>query len=165
MLKEYNHGCAICLKNSPAPELHHIDGNPANNDPLNILPLCPNCHNSKLNPRILAVFRRHNVREVLSAQFEQLFNKATTLLDLSPGDYYVYLPAYCSDLVSFVGTLENGKYYAPKLEKLLRSIPEPDQETPEGYKSFHKLRSEQVIALLVELLPFQGWRFKTLPER
>ena len=25
-------------------EIHHIDGNPANNDPFNLIPLCPNCH-------------------------------------------------------------------------------------------------------------------------
>jgi 5-methylcytosine-specific restriction endonuclease McrA len=42
VLKSYNHRCAIC--GSDHPQIHHIDENPGNNDELNLLPLCPNCH-------------------------------------------------------------------------------------------------------------------------
>jgi hypothetical protein len=40
VLREFNHRCAICGKERP--QIHHIDENPANNDPLNLIPLCPN---------------------------------------------------------------------------------------------------------------------------
>ena len=42
VLKEYNHLCSIC--GAPRPQVHHIDEDNANNDPLNLLPLCPNHH-------------------------------------------------------------------------------------------------------------------------
>jgi predicted restriction endonuclease len=42
VLKEFNYKCAICGKERP--QVHHIDENPSNNDLLNLIPLCPNCH-------------------------------------------------------------------------------------------------------------------------
>lgn len=160
IFKEYHHKCAFGHANPPAPELHHIDGDPSNHDPLNLLPLCPNCHSSKLNPRILSVFRKYKSSEILSAQFEQLFNKTTLIFDLSDDDYYPYCYALGEDLVSFVRTLKKGKYYAPKIDKLIRAIPELDRETPEEYKAFHRQRCEDIMTLIVELLPFQGWKPK-----
>ena len=41
VLKEFNHRCAKCGTDNP--HLHHIDENPSNNDPLNLIPLCPCC--------------------------------------------------------------------------------------------------------------------------
>lgn len=38
-----DHKCCICRKSDINPQNHHIDGNPSNNDPDNIAPLCPNC--------------------------------------------------------------------------------------------------------------------------
>jgi len=35
--------CTWCRK-LPAQELHHIDGNPKNNNPNNLIPLCGYCH-------------------------------------------------------------------------------------------------------------------------
>ena len=76
ILKEYHHKCAICHANPPAPELHHIDEDPSNHDPLNILPLCPNCHSSQLNSRVLSLYRKYKSREILSVEFETLLGKA-----------------------------------------------------------------------------------------
>ena len=42
VLKEFNHRCAVC--GGDRPHLDHIDEDPSNNDPFNLLPLCPNCH-------------------------------------------------------------------------------------------------------------------------
>lgn len=42
VLKEYAHKCSVC--GAPHPQLHHIDEDPSNHSPHNLLPLCPNCH-------------------------------------------------------------------------------------------------------------------------
>lgn len=36
--------CCICRRQGIRPQIHHIDGNSSNNDPDNLIPLCPNCH-------------------------------------------------------------------------------------------------------------------------
>jgi phosphopantothenoylcysteine synthetase/decarboxylase len=38
-----NSRCCICQ--TPFVQVHHIDSDPSNNDPGNLAPLCPNCHN------------------------------------------------------------------------------------------------------------------------
>src|SRR5689334_6368420 len=82
VLKEFNHLCAVCGETSP--QLHHIDENPANNDPLNLLPLCPNHHLSdqhnptaKIDPGILALFRRHKDPTILTPEFDPFFRRIT----------------------------------------------------------------------------------------
>lgn len=42
ILSRTNNRCCVCQ--TPFVQLHHIDGNPSNNDIDNIAPLCPNCH-------------------------------------------------------------------------------------------------------------------------
>jgi len=51
LLQKYNNSCAQCgwsvlnkHTNSTPLEVHHIDGNPYNNNPSNVTILCPNCH-------------------------------------------------------------------------------------------------------------------------
>jgi len=162
VLKEYHHKCAICEASQPDPELHHIDEDPSNHDSLNILPLCPNCHRSKLNSRILLVFRKYKSREILSVQFEQLYKKVAIIIDLSDCDYYPACYELGTDLVTFVRTLKHGKYYAAKIDGLIRALPELDRETPEEWKAFLKQRHEEIMGLIVELLPFQNWKPKSL---
>jgi 5-methylcytosine-specific restriction endonuclease McrA len=43
--------CMWCRKN-PAQEIHHIDGNPSNNKPDNLIPLCGTCHNKQKHGEI-----------------------------------------------------------------------------------------------------------------
>ena len=165
VLKEYHHKCSVCDASEPTPELHHIDEDPSNHDSLNVLPLCPNCHRSKLNPKILSVFRKYKSREMLSIQFDQLFNKASLIFDLSEDEYYPSCYVLGKDLVAFVHTLKKGKYYAPKLNELIRVLPQADIETPEQWRDFLKQRHEEIMRLIVELLPFQNWNPKALPEK
>lgn len=46
ILAESHHRCCLCNANWIMPEIHHIDNNPSNNDPENLIPLCPNCHST-----------------------------------------------------------------------------------------------------------------------
>ncbi len=104
------------------------------------------------------MFRKYKRREILSVEFEQLFNKAALIFDLSDGDYYPYYVPLGKDLVAFVRTLKKGRYYAPKIDELVRAIPELDHETPEEYEAFNRQRREKIMSLIVEMLPFQGWK-------
>src|ERR1051326_3314497 len=78
VLSEFNHRCSIC--GADRPQLHHIDENPENNDPLNIIPLCPNCHlidqhnpSAQVDPGKLRMFRLHKDPAILKPQFHPLF--------------------------------------------------------------------------------------------
>jgi 5-methylcytosine-specific restriction endonuclease McrA len=64
VLSEFNHRCAVCGEDKP--QVHHIDEDPSNNDPMNLIPLCPNCHlidqhnpTVPINARRLRLFRRY----------------------------------------------------------------------------------------------------------
>jgi hypothetical protein len=47
ILIEASYRCAVPRCMSPlAIDVHHIDGNPANNDPSNLIALCPTCHSA-----------------------------------------------------------------------------------------------------------------------
>lgn len=43
ILSRTNNRCCVCQ--TPFVQLHHLDGDPSNNDLDNIAPVCPNCHN------------------------------------------------------------------------------------------------------------------------
>lgn len=159
ILKEYHHGCALCRQNNPTPELHHIDNDPTNHDPLNILPLCPNCHRSSLDPEILSLFRTYKKREILSIEFKILYSKAAAILKLSFDDYYDYCFDLDEDLTAFVRTLKKGRYYAQKLSKFIRDVP-VQELTREQWETFDHERREKIIRIIVELLPLQHWQPK-----
>lgn len=42
IISKSNNRCCICQ--TPFIQIHHIDGDPSNNDSDNLAPLCPNCH-------------------------------------------------------------------------------------------------------------------------
>lgn len=160
ILKEYHHGCARCLEHVPAPELHHIDEDPSNHDPLNLLPLCPNCHSLKLNPTILSLFRKYKRSEILSVEFELLYDKAAFIFKLPLLDYYPQCFYLGEDLAAFISPLKQGKYYAQKIDRLVRA--DSEQESVEELEIFHKQRCEAITELMIELLPYQGWKPKLL---
>jgi len=85
ILKEYNHLCAIC--GASGPHIHHIDGDPANNKLHNLLPLCPNHHltdvhnpTKNMDPLKLGLFRQYKDPQILSPQFEPIFQRLRFLL-------------------------------------------------------------------------------------
>src|SRR6266852_5884563 len=78
VLAEFNHRCAVC--GTDRPQIHHIDENPSNNDPMNLIPLCPNCHltdqhnpTQPIDPAKLSLFRQYKDPMILTPQFHPLF--------------------------------------------------------------------------------------------
>jgi hypothetical protein len=64
IISKSNNSCCICQ--IPFIIVHHIDGDPSNNDPDNLAPLCPNCHSqahstsqltTNLNPSRIKLLR------------------------------------------------------------------------------------------------------------
>ena len=122
VLKEFRHKCAIC--GADRPHLHHLDHNPNNNDPLNLLPLCPNCHLRDIHdptrppdPAKLKLFRRHKNPLILHPRFHPIFSRLVffqrALLGDLPPNTYDY---YASELVEFVGHFEMGPFYKQKIQ-------------------------------------------------
>ena len=177
VMREFHHRCAIC--GTPNPQLHHIDKDPANNVPENLLPLCPNCHHldqhdptSTVDPRKLRLFRRYKDPLILSPQFEPLFGRLEFLLDLDEANFNkkaAQEQAY--ELVQFVSELEMGSFYGEKMKQLFkkpighfRNLYTPDhvlrqwaEEERKEYFDQLTLAVEQLLELAVELLRYQPW--------
>jgi 5-methylcytosine-specific restriction endonuclease McrA len=74
VMGEFNHRCAKC--GADHPHLHHIDEDPSNNDPMNLIPLRPNCHlidqhnpTQRIEPERLMLFRKYKDPAILTPQF------------------------------------------------------------------------------------------------
>jgi hypothetical protein len=124
VLKEFNHRCAVCGEDRP--HLHHIDEEPANNDPMNLIPLCPNCHlgdqhdasNAIPRPKLL-FFRRHKHRLILSPQFNSLIRRLAFLGRVTDSDSVLVLEERVNELSTLVGNLAMGGFFSEQLLKLL----------------------------------------------
>ncbi len=180
VLKEFNHLCSVC--GAPKPQIHHIDEDRENNDPLNILPLCPNCHltdqhnpTSKIRPAILALFRVHKDPSILTPQFEPIFARLDLLGELIMSQSNE--PANCvwpiiwkciDDLCGFVSHLELGHYYSnafkTKFQESGLVAVQCDGEDRDisletlmkGVKKWGATRGN-LEKLLVEMLRYQSW--------
>jgi hypothetical protein len=184
ILSEYNHRCAIC--GNARPQLHHIDENHENNDPLNILPLCPNCHlgdqhnpTSRINPSILRLFREYKDPTILSPQFRPLFDRLWHIFHLpktATAASFEDIESRNDELVRFIAELEMGSFYSAEIKKLLErdgiaiwTVLNADDEARRTLE-FENMRQRYIATLLnnrsdvlrlaVELLHFQGWPTK-----
>lgn len=93
VLKEFNHRCAKCGADNP--HLHHIDENPSNNDALNLIPLCPNCHlidqhdpTRLIEPGKLRLFRVYKDPTILKPQFHPLYSRLR-FFESEEGDFEI----------------------------------------------------------------------------
>lgn len=178
VLSEYNHLCAICGGTNP--HLHHLDGDHANSDALNLLPLCPNHHlgdqhnpTRKMAPERMRLFRLHKDPAILWPQFEPLFNRLLFLirLDETATDRET-VERDVEDLVAFVAALEMGEFYSSRIGKLITapahahvwSFDTPASEFERIHGEEHREHVEQLIAnrdavlsLAAELLRYQNW--------
>ncbi len=180
VLKEYRHRCAICGRHEP--QLHHIDEDPSNNDPLNLLPICPNCHlqdihapTAALDPKKIKLFRRCKDPFILDPRFHPLWKRLQFLradnYERKEGTYsWNYL---CSDLTTFVSALSMGSYYSAKIKSILKEylghmvahkISLGDAITKqeimgdsERHREAYEFRATAIEDLCVEMLRYQGW--------
>jgi hypothetical protein len=183
LLVEFNHRCARC--GADRPQIHHIDENPSNNEPLNLIPLCPNCHltdqhnpTNPIEPKKLSLFRKFKDPTVLRSEFHPLFVRLTFLDDALVAKSAEGLKERADDLVAFVEQLEMGSYYAKKIKELVGKPHEWEVSslniysgniTPSsGYEDRKQKREQKYIQqlraaydpthmLIIELLRFQKW--------
>lgn len=179
VLKEFNHRCSIC--GGDRPQVHHIDENPSNNDPLNLLPLCPNCHLSDQHDptRTIEVPRLHLFRAkrdplILHARFEPLWRRCKWLLQV---DQFTMqqLSVHAEELASFVEAMAMGAFYAKQLRGLLEApamgrvsftdtpahvYEKWDREDTATYRTVLAENREAALGLVVELLRYQEWPSK-----
>jgi hypothetical protein len=185
VLREFSHRCAICGADNP--HLHHLDENPENNDPLNLLPLCPNHHltdqhnpTRRHDPKKLRLFRIYKDPTILSPQFEALFERMG-FLDVVKATFDPEAVERCArELVQFVRQLEMGEFYGAKLGELLgrpamcvvvsSRDPVDERRDRENETRWSAEYLQQVIngrpmveKLVVELLRFQSWRDDDVP--
>jgi hypothetical protein len=177
VLKEFNHRCAV--GGEERPQLHHIDENPSNNDPLNLIPLCPNCHLSNQHDPTRAIesgklrlLRLYRDPTVLKPQFHPLFARLQFLESDRLGDYR-NAKKEADDLVAFVAELKMGTFYARKIKALvakpkyarIRTFAPGEQEIyrqedeKHGQEYLEQLEGnkDEVYGLIMELLRFQNW--------
>jgi hypothetical protein len=178
LLDEFRHRCAICGGDSP--HVHHIDEDPGNNDPENLLPLCPNCHirdqhapTAPIEVEKLKLFRKYKNPTILKTQFHPLFKRTKYLYKIEPDSNTSELGTQSVELIEFISVLKMGEFYSSQISKLIkepsrmyaRSLtggpdPEFEKQKEENRKSYiEQLKSarETVIELIVELLRYQDW--------
>lgn len=91
------HLCCICEK--PLVQIHHIDGNPSNNDPNNLIPLCGTCHNlvevkvygvRLYTPRHLEMYREKHIYKYNNFPPPSIWNEINAMKEtLYEHDLYI----------------------------------------------------------------------------
>ncbi len=173
VLKEFSHHCAICGKDSP--HIDHIDGDPSNNDPMNLIPLCPNCHlTDKHNPTTpidsekLRLFREFRDPTILKPQFQPLFIRMKFLNSITDDAKTSDLWNCSGDLFDFVAHLEMGGFYSKKIAGLVSYNSQgiffggeqeriEDERRNNEYREQLRSSKDQVYSLIIELLRYQNW--------
>ncbi len=176
VLSEFNHRCARCGADNP--HLHHIDENPSNNDPLNLIPLCPNCHlidqhnpTRFIEPGKLRLFRVYKDPTILKPQFHSVFTRMQ-FLESQEGEFQIEeLEQKAIELAEFVLTLKKGEFFGAHIGRAI--IPQDliirNTTVPRFKNDAHKMQraveyfqhlqntKEQVYAWIIEALRFQNW--------
>ena len=161
---------------------HHIDSDPTNNDLLNLIPLCPNCHildqhdpTAEIDRSKLRLFRQYRNPTILAPQFQPLFHRLKFLDEIEDDTDIKELQRNAQELISFVADLEMGTFYSERIADLTRKpkyasitiIGDPVSEArrrdrlvkeAQEYRDILRTNRDAVIALVVELLRFQSWQ-------
>lgn len=175
VLKEFNHRCAIC--GTDRPQVHHIDEDPSNNELLNLIPLCPNCHlvdqhnpTTPMDSEKLRLFRQFKDPTILKPQFHPLFVRMKFLGSLTDKSDASDLHKQVKELRDFVACLEMGAFYSKRIDEMLQypggSV--SDWRDPAAWEEERIRRTklyrtkllaakDEIFSLLVEVLRFQKW--------
>lgn len=182
VLSEFNHQCAIC--GQPKPQLHHIDEDHDNHDPLNLLPLCPNHHlidqhdpTRTMEPERLKLFRVYKDPVILWPQFQPLYMRMKFFDDEEID--FATIAARVGELCEFVAMLEMGSFYAKKIREAvdmpsqsMGAVSGSARQIAEGMTRQRRALEERndtfrvrlpelkvpVHALVVEMLRYQRWQ-------
>jgi hypothetical protein len=168
VLREFNGRCAVC--GGARAQIHHIDEDPLNHEVGNLIPLCSDCHlrdphnpTARVDPAILALFRKYKDPTILSPQFVALHRRlAAVLSGEKPADMAVFLDRV-RDLVDFVRHLRMGEYYAGRIQSALGIVAGRTPTIAETHAVFAKSRAnrDEIHEVAIELLRYQGWRGAT----
>ena len=179
VLKEFRHRCAFPHCDSKAaPQIHHIDGDPSNNDLFNLIPLCPNDHldgqhrsHDPIEPFRLRLFRIHKHPSILAYEFRPLYKRVVFLNEVKDRSELDYCRERVTELINFIKSLEKGDYYAQKIRGLLNidnmaffafvdrygnSSVATAKSEEEHWNHLLSVKDE-VHELIAELSIYQGW--------
>ena len=177
VLKEFRHRCAVCGQHEP--QIHHIDEDPSNNVPENLLPLCPNCHlqdshdpTSPPDPLKIRLFRRSKDPVVLDPKFHPIWTRLKFLRE-SDEERVASWEWSCHNLIGFIKALKMGEYYANSVIGILNEprshyivyqkrigneLSEEDiSHDPDLQKEVVAYRATVIEDICVEMLRYQGW--------
>jgi hypothetical protein len=182
--KEFNYRCAICGHDNP--QIHHIDNCPSNNDPSNLIPLCPNHHlidqhnpTQTYIPDIIKLFRKYKDPAILTPQFFPLFLRLRFLTEVEQlEDDFLLLYRKAQVLARFLMALEMGTIYENEVFELI-TIPSDNRDFVENnldpdlgekikkhhielarmYKETIIINRDRVTDLIIEMLRYQNWKF------
>jgi hypothetical protein len=179
VLEEFSYLCAICGERRP--HIHHIDGDNANNNSTNLLPLCPNHHLTDVHdptrpipPGQLRLLRQYRDPFVLHPRFGPIYERLSLYYKIP--EFVEWEPVKdCSyDLRFFINQLPMGSYYAEAIQNVTRIMVENiSARVNERADRFglqpgfpHDAFTEaltRIEQLLVEMLRYQGWSRDELP--
>jgi hypothetical protein len=127
VLKEYNNHCARC--NSSSPELHHIDEDPSNNEILNLIPLCPNCHQNwahsslaNVNPLLIKLLRRYKNKKMLANEFVPLLRRLEFLEHIKSMESSE-IEKSIKNLLELISHHEKGGFFASQIVDKIGEYP------------------------------------------
>ena len=178
VLDEYNHRCAMC--GCDRPHLHHIDEDATNNDPENLLPLCPNCHlidqhnpTKKMDIEKLKLFRAYKDPAILNPQFEPIYRRFRYLLYVDNNEDNIDILAKSShELIDLISSFTMGDFYGKQLSDLIKPEGrvrvcfsdgptwdeiEMDKKYNNRYRNMLIKNRNNAIALIIEQLRYQPW--------
>ncbi|MBA2881800.1 hypothetical protein HNR65_002131 [Desulfosalsimonas propionicica] len=179
VLDEYDHRCAVCAGDRP--HLHHVNEDATDNDPMNLLPLCPNCHlrdqhnpTKKIDVGKLKLFRKYKDPTILKPQFHPIYERTLFLNEIEINDSNVAeIENRAKELIEFVASLEMGDFYSKRLNELVGPLkrvfvmalgggPDPHYERQRkranyDYREKISQNKDDVYSLIVELLRYQKW--------
>ncbi|HUG00626.1 MAG TPA: HNH endonuclease signature motif containing protein [Longimicrobiales bacterium] len=168
--KAFKGRCALC--EAEAQQIHHIDGDNANNDPLNLLPVCGTCHTRQhgpdaIEPDRLAFYREHRHPGILAPQFRPLFRRMR-FLRAPEGLMFWDMARQAQELQQLVEHHNMGSYYAPRVARAVGGGPHildvynpPSErenlEEARRYRDRIEQERSGVYELILELIDYQPW--------